>query len=216
MRIANNRDQVEEILKTAEPSDLTIDGALRSIATPKEATAAPHKESAISVRDQVGSATACDHCGGSTVVPVPNSKSATMLCPTCGGFGVDFIKETQAKIEAQPRRELGTIERMVASEEGREELAEINEEHEEEELHLRIQSRLHDLYYMSRHMTPEEAARRTFSWKAAFIARDVIMERHQRRANREIEQIEAVREWLGDYAQALKDAEARLYEHHGS
>jgi putative heme iron utilization protein len=34
MRLANNRDKVEEMLKTAEPADLSIEGVLHELATP--------------------------------------------------------------------------------------------------------------------------------------------------------------------------------------
>jgi hypothetical protein len=73
-----------------------------------------------------------------------------------------------------------------------------------------VYGKIQDLYWLMRHMTPEEAARRAFADRAADIAHDVVMNRRPRGDDMLTDQAEAVRNWLGDYIQALKDAEARL------
>lgn len=106
----------------------------------------------------------------------------------------------------------GVIEQLQASPEGREAFAEINREFDEEGVYLKVRGKIHDLFWMLRHMPPEEAAKREFAHHAADVARDVVMGRPHYSVIHQIEEAEGVREWLGDYIQSLKDAEARLYE----
>ena len=60
--------------------------------------------------------------------------------------------------------------------------------------------------------SPEEAARREFAHHAADIARDAIMDRGRLRPIHQVEDAEAVRDWLGEYIERLEDADARLHE----
>jgi hypothetical protein len=118
-------------------------------------------------------------------------------------------KDVRNAVAGRPQ---GVIEQLQASPEGREAFAEINREFDEEGVYLKVRGKVHDLYWIVRHMPPEEAAKREFAHHAADIARDVVLERRSFNRIFQIEEAEGLREWLGNYVQSLKDAEARLYE----
>jgi len=102
MQLHNNRDAI--LAKAQDSAHLTIEGALKAIASPKgpesplhwahAPASAPHKESANSIRDQVGLTTACPYCGASGKVPAGTSESGralSMPCPHCSGTGIDVL-----------------------------------------------------------------------------------------------------------------------------
>jgi hypothetical protein len=60
--------------------------------------------------------------------------------------------------------------------------------------------------------SPEEAARREFAHHAADIMRDAIMDRRRLRPIHQVEDAEAVHDWLGEYIERLEDADAHLHE----
>jgi ParB-like chromosome segregation protein Spo0J len=109
-------------------------------------------------------------------------------------------------------REPGVIEQMQASPEGREAMAEINNEFDAEGVYLRMRNKIHDFALLIRHVAPEEAARREFAHHAADVARDAVMDRRRLRRIDQVEDAEAVRDWLGEYIQRLEEADARLQE----
>jgi hypothetical protein len=130
------------------------------------------------------------------------------------GEGITRVGASLSEEHTEPR-ESGVLEQIQATPGGLEAFAEVNHEFEEEGLYLKMRSRIQDLYWMGRQMTPEEAAKREFAHHAADIARDTVIGRRRLRNVRSdmlTDEPEAVREWLGDYIQKLKDAEARLYE----
>jgi hypothetical protein len=180
MRLYSERDRL--LSNATRVSDLSLSGALEALATPR-------------------------------IEPPPLDVPATLPSALENGAR-EPTPESPAVlengVEAQPPRELGVIERAQMTPEGRAALAEADNEFMAEGLYLKMRSKIHDLYSFSRHMTPEEAARREFAHHAADIARDTVRGRSYPRNDRLTNQPEAVREWLGKYIQCLKDAEARL------
>jgi hypothetical protein len=178
MQIANNRELVEETLKSAAPAYLSIEGMLTRIAAPKgELGWAPSDDTTIR---RVGA-----------VPPIPVNGSAP-------------------EPAEEPEREPGVVERLQESPEGREALAEANSEFAAEGAYLRMRSKIHDLSLLIRHVPPEEAARREFAHHAADAARDAVLDRRRRRRIDQADDAVAVRDWLSEYIQRLKDADAHL------
>jgi hypothetical protein len=173
------------MLKSAGPADLSIESVLQELATPKPSHVA---DAPLAGEDRERE-------------EKPKDMGLTRT-PVTGGL-------TWA--HAATKRP-GVIEQAQESPEGREALAEINREFNDEGVYLKVRSKIHDLFWMVRHMPPEEAAKREFAHHAADIARDVVIGRRHYRPIHQIEEAEGVREWLGNYVQSLKDAEARLHE----
>ena len=119
---------------------------------------------------------------------------------------------------AVAEREPGVIEQMVQIPEGREAFAEINNEFEEEGVYLKMRRKIHDFALLTRHMSPEEAAKREFAHHAGDVAREVVKGGRSIERNvfhRKLADVKATRVWLGEYVQKLEEAEARLHERGG-
>jgi hypothetical protein len=120
--------------------------------------------------------------------------------------------------EAKLGKEPGAIEQMEKFAEGREALAELNNEDETEGARLYVRGKIADLGRAVHEIAPEEAAKREFADHAAEMTRDVVKGQRRQRKGRithlsvHLEGARDARNWLGAYIQKLEEAEARLYE----
>jgi hypothetical protein len=125
------------------------------------------------------------------------------------------VPRVQAKVEARPPRELGAIERLQMTPEGRAGLAEVNNEYDTEGTRLYIRGKIIDLGRAVHELSPEEAAKREFADHAAELVRDTVKGQRQggiTLLSMHLERARDARDWLTSYIQKIEEAEARLYE----
>jgi len=127
------------------------------------------------------------------------------------GFAQAAVPDDASSAGAEPR-ELGVIEQLEATAEGREAFAQINSDLAEGQARDRVLSRISDLYRLMRTVPPEEVARDVMARHVGEAAENAVLGRTSSGPNFDLENAQAVHGWLGEFLRVLEAANAHLRE----
>jgi len=191
MRVHSRWPEIEANTKSV--SDLTLTGALRAIAPPQEgAMTRERTEGPLRSRER-------------TEGPLRSRKriEGPLRWP-----GKENVPDNGT---AEPC-ELGVIEQLEASAEGREALAKANRDLVEGQARDRVLRRISDLYFLGRKVPPEDVARDVMARHVGEAAENAVLGRASSGSNYNYKNAREVHAWLGEFLRLLEEANAQLRE----